>query len=199
MSAGYHKAIREHLPNAQVVFDRFHVQRLASDAFDAVRREELRELRGTPEGKDLFRSRFVVLKNPWSLNDGEKKKLREIEKSNAPLFRAYLLKETLAKALEYKQRWRAERALRDWLAWASRSKLKPFVKTARTIRKHLDGVLAYVDERLTNGIVEEMNTRLRMIARRAFGFHGPQPLIALMYLCRGGIELDPPLPGPTDV
>ena len=199
MSAGYHKAIREHLPNAQVVFDRFHVQRLASDALDAVRREELRELRGTPEGKDLFRSRFVLLKNPWNLSRGEKKKLREIEKSNAPLFRAYLLKETLAKALEYKQPWRAERALKDWLAWASRSKLKPFVKTARTIRKHFDGVLAYVRERLTNGIVEGMNTRLRMIARRAFGFHGPEPLIALMYLCCGGIELDPPLPGPTDV
>lgn len=196
MSAGYQKAIREHLPNAKVVFDRFHVQRLASNALDEVRREELR---GTPEGTDLFRSRFVLLKNPWNLNPRERKKLSEIEKSNAALFRAYLLKETLANALEYKQPWRASRALRDWLAWASRSKLKPFVKTARTIRKQFDGVLAYVEERLTNGVVEGMNTRLRMIARRAFGFHGPQPLIALMYLCCGGIELNPPLPGPTDV
>ena len=199
MSGGYQKAILEHLPNAKIVFDRFHVQRLASDALDAVRREELREVRGTPEGTDLFRSRFVLLKNPWNLDQRERRKLREIEKSNALLFRAYLLKETLAKALEYTQPKRATRALKDWLAWASRSKLKPFVKAARTIRKHFDGVLAYVEERITNGLVEGLNTRLRMIARRAFGFHGPEPLIALMYLCCGGIELDPPLPGPTHV
>ena len=199
MSAGYKKAIREHLPNAKVVFDRFHVQRLASDALDAVRREELRELRGSPEGRDLFKSRFVLLKNPWNLNSMERLKLRDIEKSNAKLYRAYTLKETLAKALEYKQPWRARQALVDWLGWASRSKLKPFVRTARTIRKHLEGVLAYVEERLTNGIVEGLNTRLRMIARRSFGFHGPEPLIALLYLCCGGIMLDPPLPGPTDV
>lgn len=199
LAAGFQKAIRESLPKAKVVFDRFHVQRLASNALDTVRREELRELRGTPEGTDLFRSRFALLKNPWNLKHHERKKLRQIEKSNAPLFRAYILKELLAKALEYRQPWRARRALEDWLAWASRSKLKPFVRTARTIRKHFDGVLAYVEERVTNGVVEGLNTRLRMIARRAFGFHGPQPLIALMYLCCGGIALDPPLPGPTDV
>jgi transposase len=59
-----------------------------------------------------------------------------------------------------------ERALREWLAWASRSKLPPFVKAARTIRKHFDRILAYVRERLTNGIVEGINNKLRMIARR---------------------------------
>lgn len=197
MNAGFRKAIRENLPNAEVVFDRFHVQRLATDALDAVRREQLREVRGTPEGRELFKSRFALLKNPWNLTEKERRKLSTIEKENAPLYRAYLLKETLAHALDYKQPARAKRALKDWLGWASRSRLKPFVKTARTIRKHFDGIVAYVRERLTNGIVEGMNTRLRMIARRAFGFHGPQPLIALSYLCCGGIRLDPPLPAPT--
>ena len=104
---------------------------------------------------------------------------------------------TLAQALDYKQPARAERALREWLAWASRSKLPPFVKAARTIRKHFDRILAYIQERLTNGIVEGFNNKLRMIARRAYGFHSPPPLIAMLYLCCGGIKLDPPLPGPT--
>jgi len=181
------------------VFDRFHVQRLASDALDKVRRAQLREIRGTDEGTELFKSRFALLKNPWNLNRKEKQKLNELQRTNAKIYRAYLLKETLAKAkaLDYRQPWRAERALREWLAWASRSKLKPFVQTARTIRKYFDGIVAYIQNRLTNGIVEGFNNKLRMIARRAFGFHSPPPLIAMLYLCCGGITLDPSLPGPT--
>ena len=64
MSHSYRKAVKECLPQAKIVFDRFHVQMLASDAVDTVRREQLKELRGTPEGKSLFRSRFAVLKRP---------------------------------------------------------------------------------------------------------------------------------------
>jgi transposase len=196
MAGGYIKAVEERLPEAQIVFDRFHVQRLASDALDAVRREQLREIRGTDEGRALFRSRFALLKNPWNLTREQKQKLSEVQRTNVPLYRAYLLKETLAQALDYKQPARAERALREWLAWASRSKLPPFVKAARTIRKHFDRILAYVRERLTNGIVEGINNKLRMIARRAYGFHSPPPLIAMLYLCCSGIKLDPPLPRP---
>jgi transposase len=197
MAGGYIKAVEERLPEAQIVFDRFHVQRLASDALDEVRRELLRKIRGTEEGRELFRSRFALLKNPWNLTRRETEKLRDVQRTNAPLYRAYLLKETLAQALDYKQTWRAKRALREWLAWASRSKLAPFVKAARTIREHFDRILAYIQERLTNGIVEGFNNKLRMIARRAYGFHSPPPLIAMLYLCCGGIKLDPPLPKPT--
>ena len=198
MAGGYIKAVEERLPEAQIVFDRFHVQRLASNALDEVRREQLREIRGTEEGRELFRSRFALLKNPWNLTRRETEKLRDVQRTNASLYRAYLLKETLAQALDYKQTWRAKRALREWLAWASRSKLPPFVKAARTIRNHFDRILAYVRERLTNGIVEGFNNKLRMIARRAYGYHSPPPLIAMLYLCSGGIVLDPPLPTPTE-
>lgn len=194
MSGGYQKALAEHAPKTKVVFDRFHVQRLASDALDRVRREQLRELRGTPAGKDLFRSRFALWKNPWNLSKVEKNKLSTIERTNKPLYRAYLLKEMLAKALDYKQPKRARQTLREWLSWASRSRLQPFVKTARTIRSHLEGVLAYVEERITNGVVEGMNTRIRMVARRAYGFHGSCSLISMMYLCCGGLDLSPRLP-----
>jgi transposase len=198
MAGGYLKAIGERLPQAEVVFDRFHVQRLASDAVDEVRRSQVRYVgTGTEKGRAIKGTRFALLKNPWDLTRGEKEKLSELQRTNAPLYRAYLLKETLAQALDYLQPWRAERALKEWLGWASRSRLAPFVKAARTIRKHFDGILAYVHERLTNGLVEGFNNKLRMIARRAFGFHTPEPLIAMLYLCCGGIQLDPPLPGPT--
>lgn len=195
MAAGYLKAIREKAPNAQVVIDRFHVQQLASKAVDMVRREQWRELQGTPEGKAIKRSRFPLLKNPWNLTRREKQKLSEVQRNNKCLYRAYLLKETLAAALDYRQPARAETAMENWLSWASRSKLKPFVKLARTIRKHKEGILAYIDERYTNGIVEGFNNRLRAIARRAFGFHSPKALIAMLFLVCGGITLAPPIPG----
>jgi transposase len=194
LSGAFIKAVQESAPQAQIVFDRFHVQRLASDALDEVRRQQLRDLRGTDEGRELFRSRFALLKNPWNLSEIEQGRLSAVQRSNAPLYRAYLLKETLAKSLDYLQPARAERSLTDWLSWAARSRLKPFVRAARTVRKHLDGILAYVRERLTNAFVEGMNNRIRMIAHRAFGFHSHIALSAMIFLCCSGIVLDPPLP-----
>ena len=197
LSAAFIKAATDALPQAQIVFDRFHVQRLASDALDEVRREQLRELRGTPEGRELFRTRFALLKNPWNLTATESARLSNVQRANAPLYRAYLLKETLAKALDYRQPLRAERALMQWLAWAARSRLQPFVRAARTVRKHFDGILAYVRERLTNAFLEGINNRVRMITHRAYGFHDHLALSAMIFLCCSGIVLNPPLPRPT--
>ena len=195
LSAAYTKAVREKLPEAEIIYDRFHVQRLVSDALDEVRRELVRELATDPdEARAVKRTRFVLLMNPWNLSRSQRRKLSELQRSNQRLYRAYLLKETLAQALDYRQPWRAERALRAWLAWASRSRLRPFVKAARTIRKHLKGILAYIGTRLTNGLVEGLNNRIRMIARRAYGFHSHQALAAMIFLNCGGIQLNPPLP-----
>jgi len=176
MAEGYRKAVEERAPQAQIVYDRFHVQRLASDAVDEVRRSQVRDLgAGTEKGQAVKGTRYALLKNPWDLTRKEKQKLSELQRTNARLYRAYLLKETLAQALDYRQPGHARRALEDWLDWASRSKLKPFVRVARTIRRHFEGVVAYLKERLTNGIVEGFNNKLRMIARRAFGFRSPSP------------------------
>jgi len=195
LSAAFIKAVREGLSKAEVVFDRFHVQRLASDAVDEVRRSIVRELAIDPERARAVKStRYVLLKNPWNLSPTERSKLAEIQATNRRLYRAYLLKETLAQTLDYRQPWRAEMELGEWLAWASRSKLKPFVKAARTIRKHRVGILAYIRTRLTNGLVEGINGKIRMIARRAFGFHSHQALSAMIFLGCGGIKLHPPVP-----
>ena len=197
MSAADEKAIKTRLPNATIIFDRFHVQQLSSDAVDEVRRAQHRALRDagdTDEATVIKGTRFALLKNPWNLTRDEGRKLSDVQDNNAQLFRAYLLNQTLALALDCLQPKRARQALDDWLSWACRSKLAPFLKVSRTIRSKKEGVLAYIQERLTNGIVEGTNNRLRMIARRAFGFHSADALISMLYLCCGGIELHPPLP-----
>ena len=197
MAGGYIKALRRRVPQAQIVFDRFHVQRLAADAVDEVRREMVRELRATGDDQTVKNLRYALLKNPWNLTPNEQQRLSDLQRTNRRLYRAYLLKETLADALEQEHPECARERLRAWLAWASRSQLKPFVRVARTIRAYFDGVLAYVETRLTNGLTEGFNNKLRVIARRAYGYHSPQPLIAMMFLTCGGIQLNPPLPRPT--
>lgn len=194
MAGGYLKAVGEHLLDARIVFDRFHVQKLASDALDQVRRDETRALAGREEAGWIKRSRYALLKNPWNLTPKQDQKLADIQANNARLYRAYLLKESLAKALDYRQPKRAREALDAWICWACRCQLQPFVKLSRTIRKHKEGILAYIKERYTNAIVEGFNNRIRTIARRAYGFHSPEALEAMIFLCCGDIELDPPLP-----
>ena len=83
--------------------------------------------------------------------------------------------------------------LEAWLAWASRSRLKPFVKLARTLRARRDGVLAAIRLGLSNGRMEGLHAKVRLLSHRSFGFHGPAPLIALIYLCCAHVTINPPL------
>ncbi len=194
MAGGYIKALKENVPHVKVVFDRFHVAKLASDAVDKVRCAQWRELKGTDEGVAIKGSKHALLKNRWNLTREDRQKLSDVQSNNRTLYRAYLLKETLAKALDYRQPKRATDALNDWLAWASRSRLTPFVKAARTIRKHKDGILAYIRDRETNGLAEGLNNRIRVVARRAFGFHSAKSLIAMIHLCCSQVYINPRLP-----
>jgi transposase len=190
MSAAYIKAVTEASPDAQIVFDRFHVQRLAHEAVDEVRRDEVRE--SAPEDRSkLKRTRWALQKNPWNLRRVERDKLSMLQRDNRRIYRAYLLKEGLLAVLDRRQVNVARTKLDEWLAWARRSHLVPFVKLADTINHHRDGILAYVQTRLNNGRVEGLNGKARTITRRAFGFHSASSLIAMLHLCCGGIQLQP--------
>jgi transposase len=190
MSAAYIKAVSEASPEAKIIFDRFHVQRLGQEAVDEVRREEVREAK--PEDKKaLKKSRWALLKNPWNLTAIESEKLAELQRKNQRIYRAYLLKEALAGVLDCAVIEVAEVKLDEWLAWASRSQLQPFVKLARTVRKYRDGILEYVRDRLNNGRVEGINGKARTITRRSYGFHSAVSLIAMLFLCCGGIHAYP--------
>ena len=192
LSAAYIKAVTEASPGARLIFDRFHVQRLAHDALDTVRRQQWRA--ANADEKDAIKgTRFALQKNPWNLTDVEEGKLTEVQRTNRPLYRAYLLKETLAKILDGGQVNVARDKLLDWIAWATRSRLPPFRRVARTIKQHLEGIVAYVATGLSSGRSEGINGKIRTITRRSFGFHGAKSLIALITLCCGGIVLSPVL------
>ena len=139
-------------------------------------------------------SRWALVKNPENLTRKQRRKLRDIQDDNATLYRAYLLKEQLREVFRTKG-LDATYLLDAWLAWASRSRIEPFVKVARAIRTNLGGIYAALVHGLSNGRVEAANTKLRLLTRLAFGFHSPVPLIGLAMLELGG--LSPPLPRAT--
>lgn len=191
MSAAYIAAVTEASPEAKIVFDKFHVQRLAHDALDQVRRAEVREAAEPDERAALKQSRFALQKNPWNLNKIEDEKVSQVQRTNRSLYRAYLLKESLAAILARRQPNVARQKLLEWIDWGSRSQLQPFVKAAKTIRKHIEGIVAYIATGLTNARSEGMNGKVRTITRRSYGFHSATSLIAMLFLCCSGIMLLP--------
>lgn len=189
-------AVAERAPQAERCVDPFHVVQLATDALDEVRRELWRQARREKNltlAKDLKGARFCVWKNPENLTDRQQAKLASIQTLNGPLYRAYLLKEQLRQIYRADSPKEAEALLDSWLAWARRCRIPAFTKLARTIVVQRDGILAAVRLGLSNARVEQINTQIRLITRRAFGFHSAQALIALAMLTLSG--LCPPLPG----
>ena len=193
MSAGYENAIRDPdngVPHAQVCFDPFHVVQLGGKAADQVRRDEYNRhgRSSTGEGKWIKGTRYSLLKDTAKQTPKQLLKLAEVVTTNKAMYRAFLL----YGELRYIYRLPKDEAparLDAWLAWASRSRLKPFVKLARTIRKHKQGVLAAIELNLSNGRLEALNSKVRLISHRAYGFHSANALIAMIYLCCAGIQI----------
>lgn len=191
MSAAYIKAVTECSPQAQIIFDRFHVQRLVQDAVDEVRRDEVRAATSDHERKQLKRTRWSLLKSFWNLSLFDSCRLSSLQRDNKRLYRAYLLKEAMVGVLDCRWEWLARQKLDEWVRWARRSRLEPFKRAAATIRKHAEGILAYVRSGLSNGRTEGLNGKARTITRRSYGFHSAHGLIALLKLCCSGIHLEP--------
>ena len=191
-------AVAEAAPQAVVCVDPFPVVSLATDALDVVRRDvwnDARRAGDTQQARWLKGGRYAVWKNPENLTSRQQLKLATIQKTNRRLYRASLLQEQLRAAFHADTPDEAITILDAWLRWASRSKLARFVKLARTIRAHRAGIEATLRLGLTNARIEAVNTTLRLIVRRADGFHSAPALIALAMLTCGGLR--PSLPGRT--
>jgi transposase len=190
-----HAAVKERAPQAVICLDPFHVVAWATKALDEVRRGIWNKLRW--QGKNhhaagVKGTRWVLLKNLQDLTGEQQTTLASIAKTNKSLYRAYLLKEQLRYVFEAKGE-EGRQLLAGWLAWAKRSRLPTFTKLAKTIEKYRPLILNTLDHGLSNARVEATNTHLRVLTRRAYGYHSPEALIAMAMLTRGG--LCPDLPG----
>jgi len=187
--------VSERCPTAVRCADPFHLVAWATDALDDVRRQVWNDARraGDKQGaKQLKGARYALWKNPGDLTGPQQLKLAAIAAGNKPLHRAYELKEAFRKIIRIKGR-HGSHLLDDWLAWASRSKLAPFVVLARKIRRHRQAIDNMLEHDLSNALVESTITKIRLLMRMAFGFKDTDALIALAMLALGVYR--PDLPG----
>ena len=188
MWAAYAKAVREHAAQAQILFDRFHLVQHLNRAVDEVRRAQMCRL--SRKQKVCFKGvRYLLLKNPWNLTVDQKERLSTLVKWNTPITRAYYLKESFQLFFEYKQPKRAREHLERWMHSAMRSRLEPFKNFVRLLRGHLDGVLAWTKLRLSNGALEGMNNKIKLVSHRAFGFRSVEHYVAAIYHCCAQLPL----------
>jgi transposase len=189
------KVVALRCPNAVRCMDPFHVVQWATDALDQIRREVWNAARRgghKQHARDLKGARWALWKGGERLTERQLAKLDWIEKTNQPLYRAYLLKEHLR--LLFQLPFDAALDLLEaWLEWAEASEMEPFQKLVESIDENLEAILNTLVHGLSNAIVESLNTRIRLLTRRAFGFHSARPLIGLAMLSFGGLELS--LPG----
>jgi transposase len=196
------RVVAERCPNAIRCADAFHIVAWATDALDEVRRQAWNEARGavhqrragraSGHARALKHARYALWKNPENLTDRQHDKLAWIARCDPRLHRAYLLKEGLRLAFQLKGDAGRE-ALDRWTSWARRCRIPAFVKLQRRIVRHRPAIDAALDSGLSNALIESTNTKIRLITRVAFGFHGPEPLIALAMLSLGAHP--PVLPG----
>jgi transposase len=190
------RVVEKRCPGAALCLDPFHVVALASDALDLVRREvwnEARRAGDTTGARWLKGARWALWKRPERLSERQQAKLATIASVNRRLYRAYLLKEQLRVVFQERDPAAAIALLDAWLGWARRCRIASFVKLAKTIKQHYQGIVATLTHRLSNARIEAINTTLRLICRRAYGFHSADALIALAMLTVGGLR--PSLPG----
>jgi transposase len=172
MSGGYRSAVRANLPEAAIVFDRFHVVKLFNDKLSDLRRQLYREATDVQHKAVLKGTRWLLLKNAENLDPekDEKARLKEALKLNEPLAVAYYLKEDLRRFWEQPGKHFATTFLDGWIRRAEASGIRILQQMAKTLAAHRSGLLAYYDVMISSGPMEGTNNKIKTMKRRAYGF-----------------------------
>lgn len=172
MSPAYQLAVKTYLPNAAVVFDRFHIMKLFNDKLSELRRALAREAQHGLGKNVLKGTRWLLLKNPENLDNSknERERLAEALELNESLFTAYYLKDDLREVWEQDDQDAAQTFLLDWIARAEASGIRMLMGFAKTLRIHALGILAWYDHEISTGPLEGTNNKIKTLKRQAYGF-----------------------------
>lgn len=186
----YMAAAGEHASQADIVHDKFHGARYLGKAVDDVRRKEHRELRS--DGSRLLTgTKYLWLRNPAKWNDQQQALFRSLKGEGLKVGRAWAIKEAFSRFWDYVYEGAAENFFRRWYFWATHSRLKPVIDAAKTLKRHLDGLLAYLRHRITNAVTEGLNSKIQTLKANARGFRNfDHYRISILFHC-GKLELMP--------
>ena len=165
-------AVTTHLPQATLVFDRFHVMKLYNEKLSDLRRDLHRQRTDSLHKDALKGVRWLLLKRPENLDArrDEHARLEEALRLNAPLAIAYYLKEELGELWEQEDQPQAVAFLQDWIARAEASGVRMLIAFAKTLRAHAWGLLAWYDHPISTGPLEGTNNKIKTMKRQAYGF-----------------------------
>ena len=170
MSAAYWSAVLDHLPDAVLVFDKFHVIKLMNERLDDLRRQMVREAEGAMKLK-IKGTRFLLLRNPENLKTEQIPQLERALRFNEPLLLGWYLKEELRELWNQPSRQDMEAFMKDWCEKAEQSGIGQMIKMAKTLRLHASGILAYSRYPITSGKLEGINNKIKTLTKRSYGFH----------------------------
>ena len=186
MSQAYLAGVRDQFDKAEVTFDRFHVKQKLSEAIDAVRREEAKQHKQLLKG-----TRYLWLKRPDNLTVKQLDWLDQLLLQPLETVRAWELALKFDDFYELRDTDRAEEYLRRWVTEAKDSGLEPLIKFAETLEAQWDGVLRWHQTRVTNGLLEGLNSLIQAAKRRARGYRSARNYKTMIYLVAGKLQ-----PGP---
>jgi transposase len=190
MAPAFIAASREAVPQAELVHDKFHVAKHLNEAVDTVRRQEHKELMA--QGDETLKStRQLWLFNPVNFSDEQAADFEALKYSGLKVARAWAIKELFSKLWDYCYEGAARKFFKSWYGWAARSKLKPIIKTARMIKRHLEDILTYLRHPITNAVTEGLNSKIQAIKSNARGFRSFENYrTRILFFC-GKLNLHP--------
>jgi transposase len=183
MSPAFVKGVAEHLPNAEVTFDKFHIVKIVNDAVDEVRRAERKthaELKGT---------RYIWLRNPDTLSERQHAVLEALPTRTLKTARAYQIRLAFQDIYAEGSAEAAAAYLKKWYFWATHSRLPPMIDAAHTVKRHWDGILRWFDSKIANGVIEGINSLVQAAKAKARGYRSTRNLKAMVYLIAGKLDL----------
>jgi transposase len=169
MSAPYIKAIRELLPHADIVHDKFHISKHLNDAVDKTRRLEHAQLLKKGD-QTLTKTKYLWLTNMDHLSEESSKKINHLKTSDLAVSKAWYLKELFRHFWSRRDRTYAEHYFEFWLQEVKKAAIPSMNKVARMLKKHMSNILTYFESYLTNAYSEGINSKIQALKANARGF-----------------------------
>ena len=188
----YRDAAKRRIPNATICFDPFHVIQMTNRALDSVYKSTGRDHASGVGDKAWRATRYALRGAGEKLTDDQQALVKSLRRDRYRLWRAWDLKERLRAFYRQVPRADARLYLKRWITSALRSRIPAFINLARQIRHNFEPIVAAVELDLSNARLEGINSRIRLIQRRGYGYRSVDSLAAMIYLCLGGVTLTLP-------
>ena len=183
LAPAFQSGVSTHFPKAAMIFDRFHVVKLANAAVDTIRRQEAKT------NDELKQTRYLWLSNPVNLTDAKKQKLATIQAMNSATAMAYQMKLNLQELWTLPNRQTATAHLEAWCKWVTESNIGISMKNlAKTVKEHAAGILAYYPDKLTSGLMEGINSLVQAAKSKARGYRNTRYFKTIVYLIAGRLD-----------